>query len=124
MQKAYLSQLPSFRNYCSGVRCSGYEETPPMTMQVGMIGTDGIVLAGDTWCSRSPRNPGFAARMGYHASKIKISHERGIAVAVSGDMDRGNEVASRVISEVSESDVSARESSILAISDSVFRNLP
>jgi hypothetical protein len=50
----------------------------PMTMQVGMVGTDGIVLAGDMLCTRepvatsAPSRLGTAARCNYGSSKILI----------------------------------------------------
>lgn len=63
-----------------------------MTMQVGMIGTDGIVLASDTLCNREPlpsSGPfqlGIAARLNYGTSKILIHDNGKIAVTCARDM--------------------------------------
>jgi len=61
-------------------------EELPMTMQVGMVGTDGIVLAGDTRHSISPIFAQGGARHGYGSSKIRISETGRIAVTCAMDM--------------------------------------
>ena len=54
-------------------------EELPMTMQVGMVGKNGIVLASDLkW-----NGDAGGQRESHYASKIKLCEERGIAVACS-----------------------------------------
>src|SRR6266700_1802091 len=65
------------------------EDDPPMTMQVGMVGTDGIVIAGDTKWSNEPMlvNRNWAGgRYGFNSTKMKFSTEHGIAIACARDM--------------------------------------
>jgi hypothetical protein len=52
------------------------ESDPPMTLQVALVGTDGIVLASDQKWGATVRRT-WATFM---ASKIRIDHKRGIAV--------------------------------------------
>src|SRR5713101_603773 len=56
------------------------EEEFPMTMQVGMVGTDGVLIASDTRWMNTPRlrNNQFWAggRYTFNSPKIRISHER------------------------------------------------
>jgi hypothetical protein len=70
-----------------------------MTMQLGMIGSDGIVLASDTRHTVSPLYAGSGARHHYGASKIKIDSTGKIAVACSGDMDTAKAIADRIFSD-------------------------
>jgi len=82
-------------------------EELPMTIQVGMVGTDGILIAGDTRWTASPMlvNRNWAAgRYGYNSSKIKLNHERGMAVSCAMDMGTAGHVASDIISGLREED--------------------
>jgi hypothetical protein len=54
-------------------------EEPPMTMQIAMIGSDGIVLASDTKQTRTPLPDHAAKRYGFGSSKIGITESKRIA---------------------------------------------
>jgi hypothetical protein len=69
-------------------------ENPPMTLQVGMLGSDGLVLVGDTWQFIEP--PGRAWR-GHHSSKIRISPDERIAIACAHDMASSFAIAEEII---------------------------
>jgi hypothetical protein len=71
-----------------------------MTMQVAMIGSDGIVLASDTQASISPLVGGQGARHHYSASKIKVDPTEQMAIACAGDMLTATQIADRVIAEL------------------------
>jgi len=72
-----------------------------MTMQVGMVGTDGIVIAGDTRWTMSPQlqlgQLHAGGRYGYAASKFRFSVERGIVVACARKMERATHIATEVL---------------------------
>src|SRR5271167_2726798 len=55
------------------------EEDVPMTMQIGMVGSDGIVIASDMQAARSG-----SVRTTYKTSKIYCSHEAGLAYCCAG----------------------------------------
>src|SRR5258706_5700952 len=55
------------------------EEEVPMTLQFGLVGTDGVVLAGDTRIYETGAN----ARTAFNASKFGINQRRTIATAWS-----------------------------------------
>ena len=63
-------------------------EDPPMTFQVGMLGSNGIVLAGDTLWSASPFQGGYLVRNTYGSGKIRVSETKRIAIACAGHADR------------------------------------
>jgi hypothetical protein len=67
-----------------------------MTMQVGMIGRDGIVLAGDTkWTTQVVRGA-RKYQDSRHASKIKI--DGGVAICCARDMECAPRVADAILS--------------------------
>jgi len=64
-----------------------------MTMQLGMVGTDGIVLASDKlWADNRT-----AIRTPLIGTKFRINHECGIAVACSGSMRTSEQLADEII---------------------------
>ena len=64
-----------------------------MTMQVAMVGTDGIILASDTrWMETG------AVRQTGDSSKIILSHERGMAIACARNLDTARLVARDIVS--------------------------
>ena len=69
-----------------------------MTLQIGMLGRDGIVVVGDTW---QYVEPGGRPWYGYHSSKIRVSADRRVAVAGAHDMDASFAIADEVISQLS-----------------------
>ncbi|MGA9564894.1 MAG: hypothetical protein WBS19_05150 [Candidatus Korobacteraceae bacterium] len=64
-----------------------------MTMQVAMVGTDGIVLAGDTKWSWS-NDP---IRWSQKASKMVIDRERGIAISCARNLETARPIAEAII---------------------------
>jgi hypothetical protein len=83
-----------------------------MTMQVGMLGEDGVILAGDTRINRKPM-PGFhAAWMSYDGPKIRISDSGRIAVSCAHDMQTANDVADAIFSGMAGGDYAGCEREI------------
>ena len=72
-----------------------------MTMQVGMVGSDGIILAGDTRRTISPEvklgEPRFSGRYAENATKIKISDDQKIAVSSALCLDTAERIAAKII---------------------------
>ena len=61
-------------------------------MQVGMVGSDGILLASDTqWTQQG------SIRHSFSATKIKINHARGIAVSCARNMETSARVADSIL---------------------------
>lgn len=72
-----------------------------MTMQIGMIASDGIILASDTQATRTPEKlkdsqVGRAVRYHTNCSKIRAGSE--IAVSYAQDVKTGDDVANRILS--------------------------
>lgn len=81
------------------------EEEFPMTMQVGMVCTDGILIASDTRTMNTPRwSSGSIPRTTFNSSKIRISLERGIAVSCARNMETANHLATEIIEKLKEED--------------------
>lgn len=81
-----------------------------MTMQVGMVGTDGIVLASDTkWIDHVNRAPLTPIRSISSKSKIKISHKRGIVISYARNMETSGPIADSIIAELTDSDMAEPE---------------
>jgi hypothetical protein len=71
-----------------------------MTMQVTMIGQNGIILASDTKWATNVFNPRHdELREEHNRSKILISRSETMAVARAHDMIRADEVAKKIISD-------------------------
>jgi hypothetical protein len=75
-----------------------------MTMQVGMVGTNGVLIASDTQWTNTPRlrtnESWFGARGHYNANKVLISHERGMAISAARSMETAGHVAHQIISDL------------------------
>jgi len=72
-----------------------------MTMQVGMIGTDGIVLASDTlWTLTGD------IRQTFNSSKIKVNCDRGLAISCSRNMETSTEIADKIIANLCDTNIS------------------
>jgi hypothetical protein len=66
-----------------------------MTLQVGMVGTDGIVLASDTrWVATQEM------WQTTNSTKITISHERGMAIACARNMEVSVTIARAIIADL------------------------
>jgi hypothetical protein len=76
------------------------EDDLPMTMQVAMVGRDGIILASDTRVTTFWRGPRYGEiRDPYSGPKILVSPEGTLAVSCAQDMDMASEVARKIISD-------------------------
>jgi len=69
------------------------EEEVPMTMQVGMVGTDGILVASDT------KIMSFAQgiRQTNSGSKIRVDHEKGIVIGSALNLENTDRIARDII---------------------------
>ena len=82
------------------------EEGSPLTMQIGMIGSDGIVIASDTLFSHPPtllRGQLWAG--GTHRTnsrKILISHEHGVVISCARDMELARQIAHELVAKFSD----------------------
>ena len=80
-----------------------------MTMQVGMVGKDGVLLAGDTrW--RDPlllRGTYWQeGNVGTNSTKIKIDYERKMAISCAADMTTAGYIANEITSKFDDDDLS------------------
>ncbi len=79
-----------------------------MTMQVGMVGTDGVLIASDTKWHSAPQIPTeklwVTGRHSFNSPKIKISEKRGIAVSRALNMETASHVADEIIENLDEHD--------------------
>lgn len=95
-----------------------------MTIHVGMIGSDGIVLAGDTLqfadplVNSAPYRAGISTRMTQTVSKIKVSPNREIAVSCAQDLRQAYELADAIIAGFSQNSADFYEGRIQEIADS------
>jgi hypothetical protein len=71
------------------------------TMQVGMVGTDGIVLASDTlWSIPATRRETF------NASKLRVDCARGLAISCARSLETATMIAERLLSDLSDAELS------------------
>jgi 20S proteasome alpha/beta subunit len=80
------------------------DEELPMTMQVGMLGTDGVLLAGDTRICRKPLDGVQAPWQFYDGPKLMISQSGRIAVSCAQNMNAAKDVAQAIFREMSYGD--------------------
>jgi hypothetical protein len=99
-------------------------EDLPMTMQVAMVGSDGIVLAGDTrrtqWVEPTFARPWGASRYGENGTKIQISVNRKIAVSSALDLGTAESIASAIIARLDISEVDLIQERIGIIAKETF----
>jgi hypothetical protein len=86
-----------------------------MTMQVGMLGTDGVLLGGDTRLVRKPLSGIEGPWKGYDGPKIRISDSRRVAVSCAHDMQTANDVADAIFSKMTRGDELGTERQIKEI---------
>jgi len=106
---------------------SPIEEEIPMTMQIGMVGTDGVLIASDTQWTNTPRlkvNQAWTGSRGrYNANKITINHERGMAISSARSMETAGTVAHRIISDLKDEDFTYPQSPIEHIGEDVLASV-
>ena len=94
-----------------------------MTMQVGMIGSDGIVLASDTRWLRSLVRCEMRT---WHTSggyKIKLSTDQKIAISYAQDMCEGDRIASHLLIVLENIDIHTREQKLRDVALTIPDNL-
>jgi hypothetical protein len=71
-----------------------------MTMQVGMVGSDGIVLGSDTkWMVTE------SVRHTFNSPKIKVDYARGVAIACARNMETSTLIADRILAKLEDKDL-------------------
>jgi len=93
----------------------GSEELP-VTMQVGMIGANGIVLAGDT--RHYVEHPGRCWHS-YNSSKIKLDSTKRMAIACARSMDISFRIAEQIFAALPSVAVELRADKIEEIGESL-----
>jgi hypothetical protein len=98
----------------SGLYSPIAREKIKMTMQVGLVGIGGIVLASDTRITREPdgmttKDIGRAVRCASACSKIEFSDNRSLAVSCAEDADAACLVARHIISDLTEEELANPE---------------
>lgn len=83
-----------------------------MTLQVGMLGDNGVVLAGDTRVHRDPLAGINAPWQNYQGPKIQISDSGRIAVSCAHDMQVGKDIARAIFANMTHGDHSSTEREI------------
>jgi len=83
-----------------------------MTMQVGMLGTNGVILAGDTRINRQPLRGFHASWMSYDGPKIRISDSGRVAISCAHDMQTANDVADAIFANMTHGDHASCEREI------------
>lgn len=81
----------------SASQCTIGREELPMTMQVGMVGSDGIVIAGDT--RHYVEYEGRPWRS-YSSSKIKLDNTGQIAIACARNIDISFRIADQIFAAI------------------------
>lgn len=93
-------------------QCTIGSKEQPMTMQVGMLGTDGVILAGDTRINRKPLSGSHAPWMSYDGPKIRIGNSGRVAISCAHDMQTANDVADAIFANMTHGDHASCEREI------------
>lgn len=93
-----------------------------MTIQAGMVGTDGILIASDTLWTLDPlrTNRTTGARVRFNASKIVVNHSTGVAASFARNMTTSRELAQRIIVSLTSDKISQPIEHIEKIGDQVL----
>ena len=98
-------------------------EEIPMTMQVAMVGSDGIVLASDTYCQETPQldvgQMYFGGRHGTNHTKIKIDHSLGMAISYGWDAKSAEKIGDLIVEHWRNEDRKNPEDALERICDKV-----
>jgi len=91
-----------------------------MTLQVGLVGTDGVVLASDTkWSERSRRE----IRHTFDRSKITVNFEQRIAVSAARNMESSMRAARKIADEIKTEEWTSPELRIQEIAEQAMNSL-
>ena len=67
-----------------------------MTMQIGMVGIDGVLLASDTrWMNTGD------VRQTSHSSKMRFNHARTVAITCARNMENALRISDNIIADLS-----------------------
>jgi hypothetical protein len=94
-----------------------------MTMQVGMIGIGGLILASDTQAQRRMIRCGLGIWHTSDTYKIKISKDRKIAASCAMDMCEAERIASELLTTLDGVDIYSRERHIIEVARTIPNNL-
>lgn len=100
-----------------------------MTMQVGMVGTDGVLIASDTyWINDTDTLPPLAEKQSFirypdDSPKIMCDYERGIAVSRAKNMSAATRVAEAIIRDLSETEMAKPRKTIERIGETAVASL-
>jgi hypothetical protein len=86
------------------------EEEIPMTMQIGMVGSDGVLIASDTEYTDNS----VLIRRSWNETKIRINHNCGIAISMAGGMVTAGHLADGIFSLALEDENWVRGTSCLS----------
>jgi hypothetical protein len=75
-----------------------------MSLQIGMLGLDGVIIAGDTRVSVPTLASADAPWMSFDGQKIHISKSRRIAVSCAHDLQSGSRVAEAIFAQMTHGD--------------------
>jgi hypothetical protein len=75
-----------------------------MTLQIGMLGQDGVILAGDSRINAKPIPGADAPWMSYEGQKIHISKSGRVAVSCAHDLQSGCHVAEAIFAKMTRGD--------------------
>jgi hypothetical protein len=99
-----------------------------MTIQIGMVGSDGIVLAGDTRRTNSgllnSNRLWSGSRVGQDRTKIQIDGKCKIAVSSALDLETAERIAAAIIARLDISEPLFIEERIQTIANEVFNSHP
>jgi hypothetical protein len=99
-------------------------EEIPMTMQVGMVGLDGILIASDTLWSNTEGNQFAATRHTNNTTKITIDHAKGVAIACARSMELADQIAEDLLRKLSSEDWAGPENIAVQIANDAIAKLP
>lgn len=88
-----------FLQYLKNNQLSAFEENIPMTIQVGMVGMNGILIASDTLWTNVAK-----VRHTRNSNKIAVHSEHGIVISRARDFDLSKRVANAIVSDLKEID--------------------
>jgi 20S proteasome alpha/beta subunit len=98
------------------------DEEFPMTLQVGFVGTDGIVLASDTKYGET--RDGAGIRRTKNRTKILMDTDRRIVVSSARNMNVSEKVARTLIDEINAEEWSSPEWRIKTIAEKAMQSMP
>jgi hypothetical protein len=75
-----------------------------MTMQIGMVGSDGVLIASDTLWMNTEENQYAHTRHTSNTTKIELDYKKGIAIACARHMELASRIAKDLLVELDDED--------------------